>query len=228
MRLFGDVLAVVVLFVLGAGVVRAQSYGHDRDIEVTPFGGTRFGGSIAFNPPATYTPTGGESSASIDSMSIKSSFDYGVLFDYGIWPGFQAEFMWNRQPTELHAHDANTGAIYNVGQANLDMYQWGALWELKGEEAKLKPFIAMGLGFTHLNTYGSLTGFSNRLAYNIGGGVKYEFAQHVGLRAEVRYSPTRTTHETGVVEDAFGDVYQTRITNHANQGQANIGVIVRF
>jgi opacity protein-like surface antigen len=226
MRLSKFILAGILIFSAGAGTIFAQS--SMRDIEVTPFGGAKFGGSIAFNPPATYTPTGGGSSASIDSMSIKSSFDYGVLFDYGIWPGFQAEFMWNRQPTELHAHDPNTGAVYNVGEAKLDMYQWGALWELKGEEARLKPFIAMGLGLTHFNTYGSLTGFDNRFSYNFGGGVKYEFAQHVGLRAEVRYSPTHTTQETGLVEDQFGDVYQTRITNHANQGQANLGVIFRF
>jgi opacity protein-like surface antigen len=227
MRLSRIILVATVIFGACGASIYAQSYGSDRDIEVTPFGGTRFGGSIAFNPPATYMPTGG-GAASIDSMSIKSSFDYGLLFDYAVWPGFQAEFMWNRQPTELHAHDSESGAVYNVGEAKLDMYQWGALWELKGEESKLKPFAAMGLGFTHFNTYGSLTGFDNRFSYNVGGGVKYELDRHVGLRAEVRYAPTHTTQETGFVEDAFGNVYQTKITNHANQGQANLGVIFRF
>src|SRR5262249_34854902 len=127
MKLWKVVLVAKVIFVAilvfgtGAGTIFAQSYGSkDRDIEITPFGGAKFGGSIGFNPPATYSPTSG-GSASIDSMGIKSSLDYGLLFDYGLWPGFQAEFMWNRQPTELHAHDANTGATYNVSEAKLDM-----------------------------------------------------------------------------------------------------------
>jgi opacity protein-like surface antigen len=163
----------------------------------------------------------------VDSIPIKSSFDYGVLFDYAIWPGFDAEFMWNRQPTELHAFDASTGSSTKIGPANLDMYQFGAAWELRGEEAKLKPFIALGLGFTHFNTNGALTDFGNRFAYSVGGGVKYEASAHVGLRLDVRFSPTRTTQSDVTYVSEFGE-FTERVNNHANQGQANVGVIFRF
>ena len=196
--------------------------------ELTPFGGTRFGGQIAFNPPALFAPTGSTSSTAVDFISIKSSFDYGVLFDYGVWPGFQLEFMWNHQPTELGAHDLITDVTSPVGPATLDMYQWGFLTEFRGDRAKLKPFVVAGLGFTHFNTNGALSDFGNRFAYNIGGGVKYQFDRHVGLRLDVRYSPSRTTQSQVLVQDQFGDVFTQTQNSHAQQGQANLGVIFRF
>jgi opacity protein-like surface antigen len=216
---------VLAVFLFGLGALNASAQSSHHEFEITPFGGTRFGGSIAFNPPATYTS--GDSSETVDYISIKSSFDYGVYADYSIWPGFQAEFMWNRQPTELRAHNAATGGLSDIGSANLDMYHWGPLWELRGEEAKLKPFIALGLGFTHFGDNGELSGIYNRFSYSIGGGVKYEPNSHVGLRADVRYSPTHTTQQLGYYYTYFGE-YEGEVTNHANQGQANVGVIFQF
>lgn len=220
---------LVLFLLLSFGAVKSEaqytSYGH-HEFEVTPFAGTRFGGTIAFNPAATYTS--GSTSESVDYIGIKSSFDYGVYADYSIWPGFQAEFMFNRQPTELRAHNADSGGLSNIGAANLDMYQLGPVWELRGEEAKLKPFMALGLGFTHFGSNGVLVGINNRFSYSVGGGVKYEPNGHIGLRADVRYSPTHTTQSSGYEEDYFGDVYAVKVTNHANQGQANLGVIFHF
>ena len=216
-------LLAVLLATAGAFGAAAQ-----RSYEITPFGGTKFGGQIGFNPPALFTPTGSTSSTAVDYLSIKSSFDYGVLFDYGVWPGFGLEFMWNHQPTELRAHDITTNVTSRVGPASLDMYQWGFLWDFRGEQAKLKPFMAMGLGFTHFNTNGALTDFGNRFSYNIGGGVKYNFNRHVGLRLDVRYSPSRTTQAQVEVVDQFGDVFTQTQNAHAKQGQANLGVLFRF
>ncbi len=224
MRSWKALIVAIIGFGLGATATVAQS---QREFEVTPFGGTRFGGQITFNPPATYTSgTGG--SQTVDYIGLKSSFDYGVDVDYSIWPSFQAEFMWNRQPTELRAHDAVNGGLTDIGSANLDMYQGGILWEFRGEEAKIKPFVAMGLGFTHFGTGGVLSGMNYRFAYNIGGGVKYEPNSHVGLRLDVRYSPTHTTQQSGYAYDYYYGTVPVTITNKANQGQANVGVIFKF
>jgi opacity protein-like surface antigen len=224
MRSWKAFLIAIIAFGLGATATVAQS---QHEFEITPFGGTRFGGKITFNPPATYT-SGAGASQTVDYIGLKSSFDYGVDVDYSIWPSFQAEFMWNRQPTELRAHDAVNGGLADIGSANLDMYQGGILWEFRGEQAKIKPFVAMGLGFTHFGTNGVLTGMNYRFAYNIGGGVKYEPNAHVGLRLDVRYSPTHTTQQSGYAYDYYYGTVPVTITNKANQGQANIGVIFKF
>lgn len=221
-------LFMSVLFLsLAALHTSAQFSPSSHEFEVTPFGGTRFGGQIQFNPPATYT--NGTTSETVDYIGIKSSVDYGVYADYLIWPSFQAEFMWNRQPTEFRAHNANTGELTNIASANLDMYQWGALWEFRGDPAKLKPFAVFGLGFTHFGDNNVLQGMYNRFSYSIGGGVKYSLGQHVGLRADVRYSPTHTTQQSGYAYDYYyGVAVPVTYTNKANQGQANVGVIFKF
>jgi opacity protein-like surface antigen len=227
MRISRCVFAVLLFLSVAALNTSAQFSPSGHEFEVTPFGGTRFGGQIQFNPPATYT--NGTTSETVDYIGIKSSIDYGLYADYSIWPSFQAEFMWNRQPTEFRAHNADTGGLSNIGSANLDMYQFGALWEFRSDEAKLRPFAVFGLGFTHFGDNNILQGMSNRFSYSIGGGVKYNLASHVGLRLDVRYSPTHTTQQNGYAYDYYyGGSVPVTYTNKANQGQANIGVIFKF
>jgi opacity protein-like surface antigen len=71
-------------------------------------------------------------------------------------------------------------------------------------------------------------GFSNRFAYNLGGGVKYFFSSHWGVRVEARWSPTHTTSGLSEYCDPFYGCYPATTANKAEQGQANIGVIYRF
>lgn len=205
----------LVIMVLCIGVVSAKAQGR---VEITPFGGSRFGGAIDLTTPNIQN---------VDSLNIKSTWDYGLLLSYTLFPKFQAEFMWNRQPTQLGAHVFNTNTIAAVTDATLDMYQFSGLYEFGQETAKWKPFAVAGLGFTHIDSNGVLN-FENRFSFNVGGGVKYFFSRHVGLRLEARYSPTQTTSTTGLVCDPFFGCFTTRIHNYAQQGQANAGIIFRF
>jgi opacity protein-like surface antigen len=70
--------------------------------------------------------------------------------------------------------------------------------------------------------------FSNRFSYNLGGGVKYLFAPQVAARAELRWSPSRTTTASTTFCDPFIGCFTTPIDNHAQQWQANIGLEFRF
>jgi opacity protein-like surface antigen len=206
------IIAVVILC-LGLGVSCARAQGR---FELTPFGGTRFGGQIDLATNAQ----------DIDYFNIKSTWDYGVIGTVTIWPKFQVEAMWNREPTQLEAHNATTGIFSAPTDATLDMFQFGPVYEFGNEQAKLKPFITGGLGFTNFHSNGVLP-FDNRFSANVGGGVKYFFTPHVGLRLEARYSPTETSTSTGIVCGPFG-CFSTRIHNYAQQGQANFGLILRF
>jgi outer membrane protein W len=208
---------MVLIFILGCGASAAMAQGSN--IEITPFGGGKFGGKIAVNSGTT------------DNILIKSSVDYGVLFDYSFWDTFQAEFMWNRQPTTLSAHNASNDTVQELSNINLDMYQFGLSYSFRDPEAKLRPFIAGGLGFTHFGqaTVGgqSILPFGNRFSYNLGGGVKYYFTQHMGVRLDTRWSPSRTTPGQGQV-CGFQGCFLVQTTNHAEQFQTNLGLIFRF
>jgi opacity protein-like surface antigen len=204
-------LFLALLFALvGVPGARAQ-----HEFEVTPFGGSRFGGVIDVN------------TNSVDYLPIKSTWNYGVTADYTIWPQLQAEFEFNHQPTTLDQHVVATDSRQFLTSADIDMYQWGFNFSLKPPEARLQPFIVGGLGFTHFKADDDLP-FSNRFSYNLGLGAKYFLSQHVGLRAEARWSPSRTTTQNEVFFDPFFGPQVVAVSSHAEQGQANIGIIFRF
>jgi outer membrane protein W len=205
-------LAGVVLAFASVSSARAQGR-----FEITPFGGSRFGGVIDL----TFANAG-----TIDYFAIKSSVDYGVSAGYFLYPNLEGEFMWNRQPTELSAHDFVLGTTTKIGSATLDMFQWSMLFEFRDPREKLKPYVVGGIGFTHFDTNGAVN-FSDTFSYNIGGGVKYYFSRHVGVRLDVRYSPSQTTSSFGTFCGPFG-CFTAKSPNYANQGQANFGLIVRF
>lgn len=186
-----------------------------HEVEITPFGGARFGGVIDVN------------TTSVDYLPIKSSWNYGVIADYTIWPQFQAEFQFNHQPTTLDQHVVATGETQPLSSADIDMYQFGFNFGLKPPDAKLQPFIVGGLGFTNFKADNELP-FGIRFSYNLGLGAKYFFSRHVGLRAEARWSPSRTTTQNQVFFDPFFGPQVVAVSSHAEQGQANIGIIFRF
>jgi opacity protein-like surface antigen len=179
------------------------------------FVGTRFGGNIAIDTP------------NVDSLPIRSSLNWGFNAGARVAPHLFTEFMWNRQTTALSAHDVPTDQTVTLtNNAHLDMYQASLLYEIWAR-SQLRPYVVGGIGFTHFDSHGILS-FSNRFAYNLGGGVKYLFAPQVALRAEMRWSPSRTTSSDTTFCDPFLGCFVTPVSNHAEQWQANLGVEFRF
>lgn len=223
-KLVHFVLFAVVFLTLGASRTQAQwssssSEGGfwNRGVEITPFGGTRFGGVIGLTSSQV---------TNVDYLPIRSTWDYGAMLDVDLFPHAQVEFMWNQQQTVLSQHFVG-GGTERIGEASLPMFQWSFLYQFLQPGAKLQPYAVAGIGFTSYNTNGIID-LGNQLAFNVGGGVKYFFTSHVGVRLEARYSPSRTTEGVGEYCDPFFGCYSTTVHNYANQGQANLGVIFRF
>ena len=217
------ILMSLILVACGVSSADAQwsSTEASRKIEITPFGGSRFGGVID-------TSSGGASV--IDKLTIKSTWDYGVLGDIDLapnsLPGLQGEFMWSQQATDLGAHDSITGVTTRLGKVTLNNYQWGIDYNL-GRRSRLKPFVVAGMGFTHFSSGGILP-FENKLSFNLGGGVKYFVVPHAGVRFDVRWVPSRTTSQVETFFDPFFGFFQANVNNYAEQFQANLGLILRF
>jgi hypothetical protein len=207
----------VVVFLSSFLIVPSARAQHE--IEITPFAGYKFGGQIDI-------PTG--TSSAVDYLPIKSSYDYGLDAAYSIWPNFQAEFMWDHQPTNINEHFPANDSQTFLTSSDIDMFQFDVVYNLKPPDARLKPFIAAGLGFTHWRPSSALPVPSNTFSYNIGGGVKYFFSPHVGLRLDVRWLPSRTTQQLGEACDFYGFCGPTPVSAHAEQGAVNGGIIFRF
>ena len=208
------VLVAIVFFSIAVPCADAQ-----HSFEVTPFFGGRFGGVI--EESSAISPT-----VSYDHILIKSSLDYGALVDYALPSNFKAEFMFNRQPTIFSGHFAGGTTSVKLTDATLDEYEWGFQYAFRSPQAKLKPYLVFGMGFTHFYP-SDLAGFTNRFSDSFGGGMKYFFADHFGMRLEARWSPTATTTGEGLFCGRFG-CYQATAPYTAQQGQVNLGFIFRF
>lgn len=203
-------VGLLTLFVFAVSTARAQ-----HEFEVTPFGGARFGGVIDVNTP------------SVDYLPIRSSWNYGIIADYTVWPRLQAEFQFNHQPTSIEQHVIQDNSTEHLTSADVDMYQFGFNFDLKPPGAKLHPFIVGGLGFTNFKADGYLP-FGIRFSYNLGVGAKYFLTRHLGIRAEARWSPSETTRRNEIFFDPFFGPEVVTVSNFAEQGQANVGIIFRF
>lgn len=203
---------ILLTFLLTTMVTGA--YAQNR-FEIEPFVGARFGGRIAINTP------------DVDFLPIDPSLNWGFTTGVGIVRHLFAEFMWNRQTTTLSAHDTLLNQnVPLTNRAHLDLYHIGLLYEF-WVPWKLRPFVAGGIGDTHFDSHGVLS-FEDRFSYNLGGGVKYLFAPGVALRAEARWSPSRTTASSTTFCDPTLGCFVTPANHHAQQGQADIGLEFRF
>lgn len=224
--LFRKFLVLVFVFACAAPFALAQDQNSTwQKIEVTPFGGAKFGGKI--------NVYGFDANPNVENLYVKSNYDYGVIADYNIWSSFAIEFMLDRQPTTY------TEQIYTIPPTNgqsingtLSTYTFGGAYSFRSD-SKLRPFVAGGIGWTN---YGNLdsdpgelyVGFNNKLAFNLGGGVKYYFNNFLGLRFDMRWVGSRTTPTVATQCSVYYGCGQYSTNYRMNQGAANLGLIIRF
>ena len=225
MRLF-KFFPVAAFFILGAMFIGAPAahaqyhfgYSQKRDIDITGFFGGRFFGNVDLPTDPTY-----------DYLKIDNNYDYGVMGDVGLFGPLQAEFMWSRQPTSLEAHVYGTGIYVPDANTTLDNYQFSLLYQMGDSSAKFHPYFGGGIGFTHWgNAFNAGLPFNNTVGFNVGGGVKYYFVKHFGMRLDFRWLPTRTTSQLAQYCDPFFGCYAANQNNYAEQIQLNGGLIYRF
>jgi hypothetical protein len=204
----------IILLTFLMTTIASGAYAQNR-FEIEPFVGARFGGRITINTP------------DVDYLPIDPSLNWGFTTGVGIIRHLFGEFMFNRQTTTLSAHDTLLNQTLPLTtNAHIDLYHFGLLYEF-WVPWKLRPFVAGGIGDTHFDSHGVLA-FEDRFSYNLGGGIKYLFAPEVALRAEVRWSPSRTTASSTTFCDPALGCFTTPISHHAQQGQADIGLEFRF
>jgi len=86
----------------------------------------------------------------------------------------------------------------------------------------VRPYVSAGVGLInqHVSSVGSTGGFSeNDFGFDLGAGVMGYFADHVGLRGDVRYFRSFQNTETNVVGLEVG---------HFAFYRASVGVLFRF
>jgi opacity protein-like surface antigen len=211
-------LPLLLMFMLSL-VAISPAFGQWRDItkwEVSPFVGYETGGSYPVN-----------NSFIIDRLRVDGGLSFGTFIDYSLTENSQAEFMWSRNNTSFSERDAATHTYTKAFNSDFDQFSFGFLYMLKNSERKLRPFIAAGVGFAHESNSG---GNSNHtlLAFNLGGGAKYELARHVALRGDLRWLPSRANKTPAVQCDQFGNCFQQNVSNYLQRVNFSGGISFRF
>jgi len=215
----GYVWLVAGLFFLSASPpAKAQWYGLDK-WELSPFVGYETSGSYPLTPTLN--------TITVSNVRADGAVSFGTFIDYSLSENFRVEFMWDRNNTSYSELQPPNPGYIKAFNSDIDQFQYGALYYFMGKEHKIRPYAAGGLGFTHEFNSG---GTPNRLdfAYNLGGGVRYQWTTHIAFRGDARYLPTYANTSLGTYCDPFFGCYQANVRNYQSRGNFVAGVIFSF
>jgi opacity protein-like surface antigen len=171
--------AAIVWTVVAAPMARAQ-----RGIEITPFVGGQINGGLALSTPI------------YNGIDLQNGLNYGISAGYGLGKRTSVEFTWNHNQADALAQSISGGADRKVFSLNTNEYLGDFLVHFTDNEDRLRPFILLGAGVTNLSPNRNQLNSITRFTWAFGGGVKYNFSKHLGLRLQAKYSPVYITTAT--------------------------------
>ena len=138
-----------------------------QNYEITPFVGWRTSSSL-------------EEETTGASIDLKETSSFGIILSLKKDRDTNYDFLFSRQDTELQS----TTSPGNTESLRLDYYQIGGT--VFYDYDKFIPFIAGGLGATHISPANDNFSSETKFSLSVGGGLKFPLSQNVGLRLEAR------------------------------------------
>jgi len=153
----------------------ASAQDGPRDFEITPIGGYRFGGTFGID-------------GSSDSYEFADSASFGLILNLREQHNTQWELLYSTQSTDAELNGAGTTTSVGIESHTL---QFGGTYQ--GQDDRLRPYVALTLGGTHLSTDAdSDTFFSG----SIGLGFQVMPNERIGIRLEARAYGVLTDSDT--------------------------------
>jgi hypothetical protein len=148
-------------------VARAQ----DRaTVEIAPFIGYRFGGSVGDTfSAATYGIDGARSE--------------GVVLSVLAGKTTSVAFLFSRQDTGVDVASYPSTEHYDM---RIDHWMAGAIGEFPGHDGRVHPFMEAFLGATQIQTRDGGSSSSTYFSGALGGGAEFDLAKHLALRLDAR------------------------------------------
>jgi parvulin-like peptidyl-prolyl isomerase len=199
----------------------ATKASRDSAVEITPTAGWRFGGRTA--QPST---------ATVETVKIRDSLSWGATIEIPIASRGAIEALWSHQNSELRASfsaSAAAGLDPKLAHLNSDTLQLGGLWQSGDADSRARLFFDVLFGLTLLTPSPELPALK-RFSASVGGGVKYYFADHFGLRLGGRWLAVYVNPAEGAYESCSGTTGCTTYygTKVVSQGDGYGGLILRF
>jgi opacity protein-like surface antigen len=166
------------LFAIAWAIVAAPATWAQRGIELTPFIGGQTNAGLDL------------STAVYNHIDVQNGLNYGISAGYLIGKYGGVEFMWNHNQADTLARSTSGGADQKVFNLTTNQYLGDFVMHFKDRESRLRPFVLFGAGVTNLAPDRSHVNSITRFAWVFGGGVKYSFSKHLGVRLQGKWSPT--------------------------------------
>ena len=208
------VTLVAGLLTASAGAALAQGYyeSNSRGLEIIPFAGYRWGGSLS-------TVSGFRNIDTQDNLSAGLALDVRT-------PGNSAvEIYWGRFVGDIHA-TTNSGTKITAGPLTRDDIMLNGIWYAYRANPRLLPYFSAGLGGSIFSTVKTAT--VGRFAWNIGAGLRRDLGQRLGLRADGRWMLTWLTTGTGAWCDPYYGCYTVGTGEYYDQFELTGGLILKL
>jgi hypothetical protein len=189
-----------------------NAHAQDRRVEISPFGGYQFGGSVLSRP---------------GQLEIEPDVAYGVILDVRVRPDATIQMLYGRQDTtlDLLSNDPFFPPRVRVGLA-VEYYHLGGAVELG--ECRLRPYFALTLGATRFDPKVEDVGSEWRFSLGTGVGFKTYSRRGSGWRAEGRVWPTFLQTDGGFLCSLPGACLVEVEADFLTQGSATAGFFVTF
>jgi hypothetical protein len=154
--------------------------------EFQPYGGFTASGSV---------PLKAEGDASSGSIAVDSSHHVGATFSVNLNALDTIEWRWQRQFSKGRLRAETNGGQFPESATpfdlNIDQIHMNFLHHYEIANPKIMPYVMGALGATIYHGSGNTQKKSQaQFSFALGGGAKYYFSRHFGLRGEARWSAT--------------------------------------
>ncbi len=168
-----------------------------------------------------------------DTIEPKDSAIYGFTVGALVGEGAELGFRWAQAPTTLQVTGTTTTEL---GDMSINSYHGYFAYNFGEKDAKMRPFVLIGLGATNFGSVTVNTGLRSfttngetQFSTTWGAGVKYFAAPRIGIRAAFEWTPTYIKTDTaGWWCDPYWGCYLVGNAQYSNSVQFNGGVTVRF
>jgi opacity protein-like surface antigen len=171
-------MRVQLLLAMGWVVIVAPAVWAQKGIEITPFVGRQFNSGVDI------------STSVYNRIDVQNGMNYGISGVYLLREYTGVEFMWNHNNANTSAHFTAGGTAPNVFDLRTNQYLGDFVIHFTGRESHFRPFVFFGGGVSNLAPDRSNAGSITRFAWAFGGGAKYNFSEHLGVRVQAKASPT--------------------------------------
>lgn len=195
-----------------ASVAQAQT------IEITPVAGVRFGGgNVNTNAQGEFEPGKG--------FELDDSASFGIHAGYQLGDG-ELELVYARQATRLQSDEPFAGIpVFDLA---VDIWQLSGNYFLLDQDARLRPYLGVGLGLTRLVPEPAALSDETRFSASFAAGAKLRLGGHFGLRAEARGFFTVFGTEGGSFCNSAGTCGFVGTSQLMSQVDLRAGLILAF